>query len=104
MSPSAWVTCPCSTDPSYAQATAQAGLSLVQAVCSTFVRVTLARRPRIGTLVSIEFMRLNRTYAPAVFVRVAAVNQQPGGSWLAHCEWTAPMTEDALASLLKQTS
>jgi hypothetical protein len=104
MSPSAWVTCPCSTDPSYAQATAQAGLSLVPAVCGTFVRVTLPRRPRIGTLVSIEFMRLNRTYAPAVFVRVASVNQQPGGSWLAHCEWTAPMTDDALQSLLKQTS
>lgn len=95
----AWINCPFNPDQNYWHATTQAGVSLVPEMTTTFVSIYLARKPRIGTLLSVEFISDDESYSPPILARVFGAKQQPEGHWLARCLFDEPMSPEALRAL-----
>ena len=97
--PRAWIVCPCSQDAHFNAATAQFILSPVPQVTPAGLQVRLPRKPPVGMLLTVEFVRGPRIFSAPIVARVTAVKQEPEG-WLARCEWLAPLTEDGLQTML----
>ena len=97
--PRAWIVCPCSQDPQFNAATAQFILSPVPQVTPAGLQVRLPRKPRLGMLLAVEFIRGPRVFSAPIVARVTGVKQEPEG-WLARCEWLAPLTQDGLQTML----
>jgi len=68
--PTGWVSCPCPEDPSWEAGTAQYAMTKLENVSVAGLCIVLHRQPRPGMLLTIEFLRAPKSFAPPVTARV----------------------------------
>ena len=90
----AWITCPCPQDPNFSNELAVFALAKIENSTRTSMKVLLPRKPRAGSLLSVEIHRAPRCYSPPIIARVVQTWQCTDG-WLTDCKWIAPAPAEA---------
>jgi hypothetical protein len=98
--PTGWVSCPCPEDPNWEAGTAQYAMTKLENVSVAGVHIVLHRQPRPGMLLTIEFLRAPKNFAPPVTARVMQVRKHLRSGWLVECEFLRKLSDEELHAAL----
>src|SRR5205807_4115809 len=91
-----WITCPCEDDPAWNGDSAQFAMTSLAKLDNTPMRIVLARQPRLGTLLTVEFFRAAKAFSAPFKARVTHVSKHPQSGWLVDCEFAKRFTDEEL--------
>jgi len=91
-----WISCPCEDDPAWDGSTAQFAMSSLEKLDNATMQIVLARQPRIGTVLTVEFYRAARAFSPPFKARVTRVSKHPQKGWIVDCEFDPKFSEQEL--------
>jgi hypothetical protein len=91
-----WITCPCEDDPAWDGASAQFTMSSLEKLDNTAMQVVLARQPRIGTVLTVEFFRAAKAFSTPFKARVTRVSKHPQNGWIVDCEFDPKFSDEEL--------
>ena len=98
--PIGWVSCPCPEDPSWEAGTAQYAMTKLEDVSVAGLRIVLHRQPRPGMLLTVEFLRAPKIFAPPVTARVMHVRKHAPSGWLVECAFLQKFSREELQIVL----
>jgi hypothetical protein len=60
------------------------------------MQVVLPRQPRLGTLLSVEFLQAPKVFSQPFTARVSRVSRHGPAGWIVDCEFVRPLNEQEL--------
>ena len=94
--PIGWVSCPSPEDPNWEAGTAQYAMTKLENVSAAGLRLLLHRQPRPGMLLTVEFLRAPKVFAPPVTARVVQVHKHAQSGWMVECEFVKKFSAEEL--------
>jgi hypothetical protein len=91
-----WISCPCEDDPAWDGASAQFAMSSLEKLDNTTMQIVLARQPRVGTVLTVEFFRAAKAFSAPFKARVTRVSKHPLNGWLVDCEFDPKFSDEEL--------
>jgi len=91
-----WISCPCEDDPAWDGASAQYAMSSLEKLDLTSMQIVLARQPRIGTVLTVEFYRATKAFSAPFKARVTRVSKHPQRGWVVDCEFDRTFSDAEL--------
>jgi hypothetical protein len=98
--PVAMISCPSREDDSWELGSSHFAMARLEILGIEGVRIVLARQPRLGMKLSVEFHRGRNTFSNPFTARVTRVSKHPQSGWFVDCEFAKKVTEEELKAAM----